>query len=67
MTAAWTGRTRSAEGAGSISHTAEIDSAGMQNAPSPRGAARQERGREKEVRPKQKRKRTARQLKKEEL
>ena len=53
MTAAWTGRTRSAGDAGSISRTAEIGSAGMQNAPSPRGAARQERGREQEVRPRQ--------------
>lgn len=53
MTAAWTDRTRSAGGAGSISRTAEIGSAGMQNVPSPRGAARQERGREKEVKPRQ--------------
>lgn len=68
MTAAWTGRIRSAGGAGSISRTAEIDSAGMQSVPSPRGAARQERDREQEVRPdKEKRKQTARQLKKEEL
>lgn len=53
MTAAWTGRTRSAGGAGSTSRTAEIGSAGMQNVPSPRGAARQGRGREKKVRPRQ--------------
>ena len=65
MTAAWTGRIRSAGGAGSISRTAENGSAGMQNVPSPRGAARQERGREKEVRSKQKRKQPAKQLKKE--
>ena len=48
MTAAWTGRTQSA---GNISHTAEIGSAGTKNAPSPRGAVRQERGREKALRP----------------
>ena len=65
MTAAWTGCTRSAGGAGSISRTAEIGSVGMQNVPSSRDAARQERGLEKEVRPRQKRKQTARQLKKE--
>ena len=53
MTAAWTGRIRSVGGAGSISRTAEIGSAGMQNALSLRGAARQERGREKEARPRQ--------------
>lgn len=53
MTAAWTGRTRSAGVAGSISRTAEIGSAGTQNVLSPRGAARQERDREQEVRPRQ--------------
>ena len=50
MTAAWTGRPRSAEGAGSISHTSEIDSASLQNVPLSRSVARQERGREKAMR-----------------